>query len=71
MYPSDANHPDGKLRFAFEASPLAFVIENAGGCASTGKKRILDITPTNIHQCVPLYIGSRLDVKIVENFFND
>ena len=71
MYPSDTKNPNGKLRFAFEASPLAFIVENAGGCASTGKKRILDITPNNIHQCVPLYIGSRLDVKIVENFFND
>ena len=71
MYPSDTKNPNGKLRFAFEASPLAFIVENAGGCASTGKERILDIIPSNIHQCVPLFIGSRRDVEIVEKFFRD
>jgi len=71
MYPSDTKNPNGRLRFAFEASPLAFIVENAGGCASTGKERILDIIPSHIHQCVPLYIGSRLDVETVEKFFND
>lgn len=71
MYPSDSKNPNGKLRFAFEASPLAFIVENAGGCASTGKKRILDIIPSNIHQCVPLYIGSRIDVETVERFLKD
>jgi len=71
MYPSDSKNPSGKLRFAFEASPLAFIVENAGGSASTGKERILDIVPNDIHQCVPLYIGSRLDVETVERFFKD
>jgi fructose-1,6-bisphosphatase I len=71
MYPKDNKNPNGKLRFLFEASPLAFVIENAGGHASTGKERILDIVPTDIHQCVPLYIGSRRDVKIAESFLKD
>ena len=71
MYPKDHKNPNGKLRFAFEASPLAFIVENAGGRASTGKERILDIVPSNIHQCVPLYIGSREDVKTAESFLKD
>ena len=71
MYPSDAKNQCGKLRYSFEASPLAFIVENAGGSASTGEKRILDIIPTDIHQCVPLYIGSRLDVEIAEKFLTE
>ena len=71
MYPKDNKNPNGKLRFLFEASPLAFVIENAGGHASTGEERILDIVPSDIHQCVPLYIGSRRDVKTAESFLKD
>jgi fructose-1,6-bisphosphatase I len=71
MYPKDTNSPNGKLRFAFEASPLAFIVENAGGRASTGKERILDIIPNDIHQCVPLYIGSREDVETAESFLKD
>jgi len=71
MYPKDSKNPNGKLRFAFEASPLAFIVENAGGRASTGKERILDIVPGDIHQCVPLYIGSREDVKTAESFLKD
>jgi len=71
MYPKDNKNPNGKLRFAFEASPLAFVVENAGGRASTGKERILDIIPSDIHQCVPLYIGSRRDVETAEKFLKD
>ncbi|MBT5258350.1 MAG: class 1 fructose-bisphosphatase [Nitrospina sp.] len=71
MYPKDSKNPKGKLRFAFEASPLAFVVENAGGLASTGSERILDIVPSDIHECVPLYIGSREDVKTAETFLKD
>ena len=71
MYPKDNKNPNGKIRFSFEASPLAFIVENAGGRASTGKERILDIVPSDIHQRVPLYIGSRGDVKIAESFLKD
>ena len=71
MYPKDNKNPNGKLRFSFEASPLAFIVENAGGRASTGKERILDIVPSDIHQCVPLYIGSYRDGKIAESFLKD
>ncbi|MDG1843009.1 MAG: class 1 fructose-bisphosphatase [Nitrospinaceae bacterium] len=71
MYPKDSKNPKGKLRFAFEASPLAFIVENAGGLASTGSERILDIVPSDIHECVPMYIGSREDVKTAEIFLKD
>jgi fructose-1,6-bisphosphatase I len=71
MYPSDTKNPSGKLRFEFEAGPMAFIVENAGGRASTGRERILDITPTDIHQCVPLYIGSRFEVEAAEEFLRN
>ena len=66
MYPRDAKSPKGKLRFSFEAAPMAFLVENAGGKASTGKQRILDITPTGIHDRLPLFIGSKKDVELAE-----
>jgi len=70
MYPRDKKSRNGKLRFAFEAAPMAFIVENAGGKASTGEKRILDITPNEIHQRVPLHIGSPYDVDLVEKYLS-
>lgn len=61
-YPADQKNPNGKLRLLYEASPCAMIAEAAGGAASTGKERILDIVPTELHQRVPLYIGSHDDV---------
>jgi fructose-1,6-bisphosphatase I len=61
-YPADDKNPNGKLRLLYEASPMAFIANAAGGEASTGKQRILDVVPTELHQRVPLYIGSKLDV---------
>ena len=66
MYPKDKNSPKGKLRFSFEAAPLALIVENAGGKASTGKQRILDIAPEGIHDRLPLFIGSKKDVEMAE-----
>ena len=66
MYPADTKSPKGKLRLLYEASPLAFVAEQAGGAASDGKTPILDIEPTELHQRTPLVIGSRDDVAFVE-----
>lgn len=65
-YPADKKAPDGKLRLLYEAAPMAFIAEAAGGAASTGKERILDIVPTSLHQRVPLFIGSRDDVRFAE-----
>ena len=68
FYPSDKAHPEGKLRLLYECAPLAWVAENAGGRASTGSTRILDIQAESIHQRVPLVIGSAEDVAEYEKF---
>ncbi|MEK7401394.1 MAG: class 1 fructose-bisphosphatase [Gemmatimonadota bacterium] len=58
-YPANTKSPKGKLRLLYEANPLAFLVEQAGGGAIDGKKRIMDVVPTELHQRVPLYIGSK------------
>lgn len=68
IYPATKKHANGKLRLMYEANPLAFICEQAGGKASDGKERILDIDPTELHQRTPLYIGSKEDVKVAEAF---
>jgi fructose-1,6-bisphosphatase I len=65
LYPGEVKKPEGKLRLCYEASPLAFVAEQAGGAATDGLQRILDIQPGTLHQRVPLVIGSRKDVEFV------
>jgi fructose-1,6-bisphosphatase I len=71
FYPPDAEHQAGKLRLLYECAPLAFVVEQAGGRASTGTQRILDIQAQSIHQHVPLVIGSAEDVTLYERFLTD
>ena len=66
MYPADSKSPNGKLRLLYEAAPLAFVAQHAGGHASNGTTPILDIRPTELHQRTPLLIGSREDVAYIE-----
>ena len=68
IYPPTAKTPNGKLRLLYEANPLAFVAEQAGGRATNGKDRILDIVPGELHQRVPLLIGSENMVKLAEDF---
>jgi fructose-1,6-bisphosphatase I len=63
MYPGEAKKPEGKLRLLYENGPLAFVCEKAGGAASNGVQRILDLVPTKLHERTPLYLGSRGDVE--------
>jgi fructose-1,6-bisphosphatase I len=73
MYPADKKDPKkphGKLRLMVEANPLAMVVQEAGGYASDGTGPILDIEPTEFHQRVPLYIGSRKDVEMAEEFIS-
>jgi fructose-1,6-bisphosphatase I len=59
LYPSTAKYPSGKLRIMYECNPLAFLVEQAGGRATTGTERVLEIQPTSLHQRIPLFIGSR------------
>jgi fructose-1,6-bisphosphatase I len=69
LYPSDKKNPEGKLRLLYEAAPLAFVAEQAGGRAITDDGRnVLDIEPTSLHQRVPLIIGCKQDVDLAEEF---
>jgi fructose-1,6-bisphosphatase I len=70
LYPPTVDKPDGKLRLMCEAAPLAMIIENAGGYASDGRRSIMDIQPTDLHQRVPLYIGSRDDVLWMEQLIS-
>jgi fructose-1,6-bisphosphatase I len=68
LYPGEVNKPEGKLRLLYEANPMAMVVEQAGGRASTGTVRILDIEPKKLHQRVPLIIGSTDDVRDAERY---
>lgn len=68
LYPGETEKPEGKLRLLYEANPLGWVVEQAGGKASTGTSRILDIEPKKLHQRVPLFIGSRRDVERADAF---
>ncbi|HCE08782.1 MAG TPA: class 1 fructose-bisphosphatase [Oxalobacteraceae bacterium] len=67
MYPADAREPDmpGKLRLMYEANPMAFIIEQAGGAATNGQQRIMDIQPHKLHQRVPVFLGSSNEVELV------
>lgn len=66
MYPMEAEKPEGKLRLLYEAAPMAMIIEQAGGRASTGTMDVMDVVPTSLHQRVPIYMGSREFVDLAE-----
>jgi fructose-1,6-bisphosphatase I len=68
LYPGELKNPEGKLRLLYEANPLAWVVEQAGGRASTGIMRIMEVEPKSLHQRVPLLIGSAGDVRDAEEF---
>ncbi|WP_151448360.1 class 1 fructose-bisphosphatase [Lacisediminimonas profundi] len=70
MYPADAREPDkpGKLRLMYEANPMAFLVEQAGGAATDGRGRIMDIQPEKLHQRVPVFLGSRSEVERVTSY---
>src|SRR5690606_21860494 len=68
LYPTTSSHPKGKLRLMYECNPLAFIIEQAGGKATDGWRRILDIQPEELHQRTPIFLGSTEMVEKVEKF---
>jgi fructose-1,6-bisphosphatase I len=68
LYPGTVEKPEGKIRLLYESAPLAFLIEQAGGRASTGTEEILDVVPEKLHQRTSLIIGSKDDVALVESF---
>ncbi|MGD2183894.1 class 1 fructose-bisphosphatase [Lusitaniella coriacea] len=71
IYPGTLKKPEGKLRLLYETAPLGFLIEQAGGWASTGEQAILDVIPDKLHARTPLIIGSTEDVKLVESFIQE
>jgi fructose-1,6-bisphosphatase I len=71
MYPADSRSPNGKLRLMYECNPMAFIVEQAGGRATNGKQRMLDIKPTSLHERTPIFIGSEEDVLLVEKFMRE
>ena len=70
-YPGTKEKPNGKLRLLYEASPFAFIFEQAGGYSSDGKQNILEIEPNDLHQRVPLFIGNKEEVKRIEKFLSN
>lgn len=71
VYPGTVKNPEGKLRLLYESAPLAFLMEQAGGRASTGTQDIMDVIPDRIHTRTPLVIGSQDDVALVESFIQE
>jgi fructose-1,6-bisphosphatase I len=65
LYPSTRQHAQGKLRLMYEANPIAFVAEQAGGLATDGRNRILELEPSGLHQRTPLIVGSRAEVEML------
>ncbi|MBZ0105816.1 MAG: class 1 fructose-bisphosphatase [Sulfuricella denitrificans] len=73
MYPKDTKDPAkaGKLRLLYEANPMSFIVEQAGGASSTGRERILDVQPDGLHQRVPVILGSKNEVETVISYHKD
>jgi fructose-1,6-bisphosphatase len=70
MYPRDTKDPakPGRLRLMYEANPIGWIVEQAGGAATTGRQRLLDVVPTSLHQRVPVILGSRAEVERIERY---
>ena len=69
FYPEDDHRPAGKLRLLYECAPLAMIVEQAGGGATTGKRRVMEICPDNIHQRIPFAIGSQFEIGEYEKAY--
>ncbi len=71
MYPGTTDKPNGKLRLLYECNPFAFIVEMAGGRATNGKQRIMDIQPTDLHQRTPMFIGSKDMMDELDTYLNN
>jgi fructose-1,6-bisphosphatase I len=73
MYPADKRTPDkpGKLRLMYEANPMSFIVEQAGGAATNGQERILDIQPKSLHERVAVFLGSKNEVERVARYHEE
>ena len=68
LYPVDTKNKSGKLRLMYEANPMSFIVEQAGGAAHSGLQRIMEVNPTNIHQRVPVILGSKTEVDLIASY---
>jgi fructose-1,6-bisphosphatase I len=68
MYPRDSKNKDGRLRLMYEANPMSFIVEQAGGAATDGTKRILEVQPRALHQRVAVILGSKNEVERVTSY---
>lgn len=71
MYPADAKSKTGKLRLLYEANPMSFIMEQAGGLATTGTERVLDLIPTDIHGRSSIFLGCKRDVERVIQLYKE
>ena len=71
FYPEDEKRPEGKLRLLYECAPMAMLAEQAGGGATTGKMRVMDLRPDSIHQRVPFAVGSLDEIRRYEAAYKD
>ena len=73
MYPKDNKDPtkEGRLRLMYEANPMSYLVEQAGGASSTGRERIMEIQPDKLHQRVPVILGSRNEVERVVTYHRE
>lgn len=71
LYPADSKDLPGRLRLMYEGNPIAFIIEQAGGLASTGRERLMEVVPQALHQKVPVIFGSRAEVELIERYHRD
>jgi fructose-1,6-bisphosphatase I len=69
MYPADTRNKRGKLRMLYECFPMAFLIEAAGGLATTGRARILELVPSHLHERSPIFLGCKRDIAVLEDFY--
>ncbi|CAN0125270.1 unnamed protein product [Heterosigma akashiwo] len=69
-YPGDKKNPNGKLRLLYEAAPMSFILEQAGGKSTTGSQRIMEVAPEAVHQRVPVFLGSPDDVDELVSYYN-
>lgn len=71
LYPPTKSHPTGKLRLLYEANPIAFLAEQAGGVATDGRQRMLDVSPISLHQRTPLLVGGRFEMDLLTRMLSE
>ncbi|MDR3628416.1 MAG: fructose-1,6-bisphosphatase [Ignavibacteriaceae bacterium] len=70
MYPADNRYPNGKLRVMYECNPMSMLVEAAGGKATNGKQRILEVHPSKLHERSPIYIGNEHEINTLRKFID-